>query len=88
MATDITPTVWVLNTKRGWGMLIVGATGFVNFISPIIEQYTGIKIDAPMLATIGDVGQQVIEHAAYIVGGLLMVWGMFRPTGDLSIKKP
>lgn len=86
MALEITKPKFILDTKRGWGMLITGVAAMVPFLSYYVEAWTGVKLDAAMVAMLGEAGVMVIDAAATVVGVGLWVWGSFRPTAPLVVN--
>lgn len=75
---------WVLETKRGWGMLIAA----VVMIVPFVNQYLGLGIDAAVVGTLGETVTKLIDAVAAVVATVLMIWGMWRPTAPLTLLPP
>lgn len=85
---DIVAPKWVLSTKRGWGMVLTFAGSLLPFVNMWVKAKTGIEIDAPMVALIGEAMANAIDAVGVLVGVLLWVWGSFRPTAPLTVLPP
>jgi hypothetical protein len=84
---DVVLPKWALETKRGWGMLIVFAGTVVPFINMYGAQY-GIHIEPPMVALLGEAVGSVISSVGVAVGAVLWVWGSMRPTAPITALPP
>jgi hypothetical protein len=84
---DVAKPKWMLETKRGWGMVLTFIGTTLPFVSMLAHQYLGVKIDAPMVALVGEAVNQLIDSAAVVIGVFLWVWGSFRPTAPIALLR-
>ena len=84
---DVVQPKWVMETKRGWGMVLTFAGTVVPLVNLYGAQY-GIHIEPPMIALFGEAVGNVISSVGVAIGVVLWVWGSFRPTAPLNAMPP
>jgi hypothetical protein len=75
---------WFLMTKRGVGMAIAAAL----VVLPFANQYFGLHLDVTVVKALGDSLSSWLDVSLKVFSAVLMVWGMFRPTGPLTVLPP
>lgn len=87
---DIEEPKWALATKRGWGMLLTGASVILPFANEYAKAHWNFAIDAPMVALVGQAVSGVIDSVGLAVGTGLWVWGSMRPSSaaPLTVLPP
>jgi hypothetical protein len=85
---DIEKPKWAMATKRGWGMALTFAGTLLPFVNMWVKNKTGVEIDAPMVALVGEAVGGVIDAVAVATGVVLWVWGSFRPSAPITVLPP
>lgn len=82
--TDVMQPKWWLDTKRGIGMAMLALGQAV----PIIGAWFGVTVDAAMVGDLAANIAQWFDVTWNVIGGVLLLWGSWRPTAPLSFTKP
>lgn len=75
---------WMLATKRGWGLVIMGA----GFALPLLAGYMGITYDPGAVNTLAADGVAWVAATGKLVGSVMALYGMFRPTAPMTVLPP
>jgi hypothetical protein len=84
--TTVTPK-WVLETKRGWGMVLTFATTVLPIVNSWVSAKWGVSLDAPFVMALGDAVTSMIDSVGLVIGLVLWFVGSMRPTAPLTLLR-
>lgn len=83
---DIVPPKPFEATKRGWGLIAAAVAAVLPYVNGLIADITGIHIDAPIVALVGEAVTRIIDAVGVGAGVALFVWGSIFPTAPLTFE--